>query len=66
MPKIISKVYWFWVGDAKAINGVLVLLAGGVKGLIPETPIKTLTLDGAKERLPKLVIYKSEAILKIR
>lgn len=51
---------------AKPTVGPLVLLAGGVKGLIPETPMKTLTLFGANERLAKLVISKSDAILKIR
>jgi hypothetical protein len=56
MPNIMSKVYWLWLDVARPTVGDLLLLAGGVKGLIPETPIKTLRLLGAKERLAKLVI----------
>lgn len=67
MPKIMSNASCFCTEDAKPVTGVLDLLVGGAKGVMPETPMKTLTLLGANERLIKLVISRSgEAILNIK
>lgn len=69
-PNIIPKVYFdLSVAPSKGF-GVVVLAPGLgrilLKGLIPETPMKALTLVGTYPNPVRLVTSRSDAILKMK